>query len=729
MHLFKNRLIVVIAAITITVLLALYHPSKTLSAALPPFNLPTEGFLGVCWNDSGFRHIYEGVSYNHTGIDVWSDKDVWNGSNKDRGKPVYAVYGGKVVTVNRDVGRVQIELDELPEDYNGVPGIEQTKGLYAYYTHMEQIFVEEGNRVEKGQNIGKQGNRSKDTSMTIVHLHFSLKRGLATEEVVANTLDPSPYLGMKLKYPDCGYNTKMWMAEFRRDTTPPAPRVDLAFVIDTTGSMWDDIGAAKANATSYINAFKDSLDLRIAVVAFRDFPVSPYGGGGDYPYLDIQQFTSDRSKAISAIQSLSAGGGADTPESSYCALLHVMRGDKCAGRGSNTTIGEWRPSSTKGIIWMTDALPHSPEPFTGFTANDVITTAIKNRVLLIGGGEGEESGPPEGSDPINVFAIPVGTDPSVIAEATAIAEQTGGKAFSAPTADDVVNAILKAIGEIGEPTNQPPVANAGQDQVIACSGNPTTQVKLDGTKSSDPDGDSLTYSWSALGITFDDSNSSTPTSNLPYGTTTVTLEVNDGKISSIDTVLVEVKPCILINNGDEFTNNIKVVLELSYPENTTLMRLSNMPFKKNDKHYPRWQGVAPILNWKLFGRLGKRSVYVQYKNKDGSVSDVYSDDIILDILKPIPYKIEINGGSISTNNPHVKIKIYAFEKNSGIQEMKISNTKNFSNDDWKPFQEQFEWDLISLNGNKPQVRHVYVRLKDKAQNISPVMQGVIMLIP
>lgn len=74
--------------------------------------------------------------------------------------------------------------------------------------------------------------------------------------------------------------------------------------------------------------------------------------------------------------------------------------------------------------------------------------------------------------------------------------------------------------------NQAPIANAGLDRTVECAG-ATTAVKLDGTGSSDPDNDVLTYSWSATGITFDDATSATPTGQFPLGTTTVTLTVTD----------------------------------------------------------------------------------------------------------------------------------------------------------------------------------------------------------
>src|SRR5439155_17546616 len=43
--------------------------------------------------------------------------------------------------------------------------------------------------------------------------------------------------------------------------------------------------------------------------------------------------------------------------------------------------------------------------------------------------------------------------------------------------------------------NQNPVANAGLDQTVVVSG-ALTAVTLNGTGSSDPDGDTLTYAWS-----------------------------------------------------------------------------------------------------------------------------------------------------------------------------------------------------------------------------------------
>ncbi|UCH84719.1 MAG: hypothetical protein JSW50_03215, partial [Candidatus Latescibacterota bacterium] len=88
-------------------------------------------------------------------------------------------------------------------------------------------------------------------------------------------------------------------------------------------------------------------------------------------------------------------------------------------------------------------------------------------------------------------------------------------------------------------SNNPPVADAGGPYNAECTGPTGTEVQLDGTGSSDPDGDPLTYSWSTSAGTFDDPNSPTPIGTFPLGVTTVTLVVDDGN-GAIDSQDVDV---------------------------------------------------------------------------------------------------------------------------------------------------------------------------------------------
>jgi len=78
--------------------------------------------------------------------------------------------------------------------------------------------------------------------------------------------------------------------------------------------------------------------------------------------------------------------------------------------------------------------------------------------------------------------------------------------------------------------DQTPIADAGPDQIVYVAPPATTaEVLLDGSGSYDPDGDPLTYNWTWDGSTAYGANA---TVELPLGTTTVTLVVNDGIVDS-----------------------------------------------------------------------------------------------------------------------------------------------------------------------------------------------------
>ncbi|HEU5370741.1 MAG TPA: VWA domain-containing protein, partial [Ktedonobacterales bacterium] len=87
--------------------------------------------------------------------------------------------------------------------------------------------------------------------------------------------------------------------------------LDLAFIVDTTGSMGGLIRAAQQQMITMINALAHAteVDMRLGVVEYRDHPPQ------DTLVFRAHDFTSDLDQAQKSINQLKAEGGGDTPES------------------------------------------------------------------------------------------------------------------------------------------------------------------------------------------------------------------------------------------------------------------------------------------------------------------------------------------------------------------------------------------------------------------------------
>jgi murein DD-endopeptidase MepM/ murein hydrolase activator NlpD len=172
-----------------------------------PFALPTTGFLGACWGDTN-DGVRSDFGDPHTGIDVWSTKE-GNFLPNGQGTPVYSAYGGKVVSSEN--GHIEIANDPLPDAYSSiVPQLQ----VNTYYAHLSVLLVHVGDRpVTRGQLIGYQGNVGVKGGWP-VHLHFVVKTNTGHSEYIKNTQDPTPYLGLDLKYPACGLFKERWLEPF-----------------------------------------------------------------------------------------------------------------------------------------------------------------------------------------------------------------------------------------------------------------------------------------------------------------------------------------------------------------------------------------------------------------------------------------------------------------------------------------------------------------------------------
>lgn len=361
---------------------------------------------------------YYAVDYGQTGSQPFSIRAVADGTATER---IIAVKKSQLL------GKAQ---QDCPDDLNpDTPDIYEAKGVFidhgsgwtSFYLHMSSVSLPPDRKVKVGQVIGQAGC----TGSNSIHLHFDL-RWYDTE------------------------SRTFWTYPVSFAEEPTGGGLDLAILIDTTSSMWDDIDAAKARAAEIVGQVKTkNPNSRIAVIEYRDFP-SRTGDDRDFPYHDVLPFTFDADQAVAAINALTLGYGGDIPETRNCALMHVMASDTCAGNGEASTLGPWRPDVEKAIIYLTDAPALSPEPFTNFTNAGVLAEANSGGFILSEGTEEVIVGAAadEPVDGIAVYPIVIGSDATTRADAEEIAAGTGGKVFESETADGVVDAILAAIDTI-----------------------------------------------------------------------------------------------------------------------------------------------------------------------------------------------------------------------------------------------------------------------------------------
>jgi hypothetical protein len=143
-------------------------------------------------------------------------------------------------------------------------------------------------------------------------------------------------------------------------------QVDVAFAVDTTGSMGGVISAIKTSLSGTIipNLKKAIPNVGIAVTGFDDFPVSPFGGDPDQPFYLLQTVTTNIMAAQAGVNALTTHNGGDGPESDYEGIYQILTGEGVKWKGgfikkktnSPGTYGyvDYRPGSLPVVVNITD---------------------------------------------------------------------------------------------------------------------------------------------------------------------------------------------------------------------------------------------------------------------------------------------------------------------------------------------------------------------------------------
>jgi len=125
-------------------------------------------------------------------------------------------------------------------------------------------------------------------------------------------------------------------------TLAPRTPVDIAIVIDTTGSMQSQIDRMKKTLRAIhfqLTELPTHPDIRFGLVAYRD-------RGDDY-VTRVTPFTSDVASFQRVLDGLEADGGGDTPEDMQAALEQGL------------SALAWRPDAVRVGFVISDAVPHT----------------------------------------------------------------------------------------------------------------------------------------------------------------------------------------------------------------------------------------------------------------------------------------------------------------------------------------------------------------------------------
>jgi uncharacterized protein YegL len=131
-----------------------------------------------------------------------------------------------------------------------------------------------------------------------------------------------------------------WTAAVGEEAGRTVP-VDVCFVIDTTGSMGDELAQVKATLLQLTDKLRreadGNVDLRYSAVLYRDI--------GDAYVTKVHPFTGDLQGFDTALQGIQAAGGGDGPES--------------LNQGLAVAAGmDWRENAAKVAFLVADAPPH-----------------------------------------------------------------------------------------------------------------------------------------------------------------------------------------------------------------------------------------------------------------------------------------------------------------------------------------------------------------------------------
>lgn len=207
-------------------------------------------------------------------------------------------------------------------------------------------------------------------------------------------------------------------------------RVDLCFVVDTTGSMGVFIRIAQQRLREVLSAFEaeHGIDLAVGLVEYRDHPPQ------DKSFVTrIHASTRDLRKMQEAIDRMEANGGGDHAEAVFDGIY-----DACEEI-------DWRPHSCRFILLVGDAPPHGIRSHVDISLLDGPESRLpanhrRGDFCPCGLTVHSVTGAAERRN-ITVHAIAMQGDAALLASFGELASGTGGMCVQATSGEKVVEAM------------------------------------------------------------------------------------------------------------------------------------------------------------------------------------------------------------------------------------------------------------------------------------------------
>ncbi|WP_020529443.1 hypothetical protein [Flexithrix dorotheae] len=189
-----------------------------------------------------------------------------------------------------------------------------------------------------------------------------------------------------------------------------------------------------------------------------------------------------------------------------------------------------------------------------------------------------------------------------------------------------------------------------------------------------------------------------------------------------DKIMMEIKPTvgkIVIDNHAKYCMNPngEVFLDIFCADAMEMM-VSNSPEFSGGF----WEPYQKSKRWYLLEGEGEKSVFIKFKSKTQTESEVFRDQIVVDNIPPVVGNIKVNKNKYFSKHHHNAIGVTVDAKDAVY--MQLSEYADFSGCTWTKYTDlETTFHLKTIETDKS----VYARFKDEKGNISEAISATFQL--